>query len=82
MYFILVFTLEKLFLQKLQKYKIKGLVMNVAFESCVVMKNVVIMALNDPSVSIMAVLYLNVVVISENAMKLLPPGARNFFISV
>lgn len=56
--------------------------MNVAFESCVVMKNIVIMALNDPSVSIMAVLYLRVIVISENAVELLPPSAGNFFISV
>lgn len=37
-----------------------------------------IVALNDPSVSIMAVLYLSVVVIFENAVELLPPSAGNF----
>lgn len=52
--------------------------MNVAFYSCVVMRNSMIVALNDPSVSIMAVLCLSVMVIFENAAELLPPSAGNF----
>lgn len=42
------------------------------------MKNAMIVALNDPSVSIMAVLYLSIVAIFENAVELLPPSAGNF----
>lgn len=52
--------------------------MNVAFYSRVVMRNSMIVALNDPSVSIMAVLCLSVMVIFENAAELLPPSAGNF----
>lgn len=42
------------------------------------MKNAVIVALNDPSASIVAILYLSVMVTFENAVELLPPSAGNF----
>jgi len=41
------------------------------------MKSVMVVALDGASVSMMTVLYLSVVVIFENAVKLLPPSARN-----